>query len=168
MRYCLERGALCLGVVNAVGVSRLVLLGESSSYCSPRCRERPTRVCTSTPAPRSVLRRPRPTRRQYVALVMIAVQHFGRQHLKDGPTTADHRRPARHPGPDPQGPRHGQGPPDMAKDVLGGQKSLLIMGRGYQCRSAAHRGDVSSWVGRRHLPRGRSEYQGGVVHASEV
>lgn len=28
MRYCLERGALCLGVVNAVGVSAHPLMGS--------------------------------------------------------------------------------------------------------------------------------------------
>lgn len=53
----------------------------------------------------------------------------------------------------------------LAKD-MSGEKSLLIMGRGYQCK---YGGDDESGAGadesRRYVPRGRAQDQGGVVYA---
>ncbi|OXG83437.1 glutamine-fructose-6-phosphate transaminase (isomerizing) [Cryptococcus neoformans var. grubii Br795] len=117
MRYCLERGALCLGVVNAVGstLSRETHSGVHIN-AGPEIGVASTKAYTS----------------QYVALVMIAVQ------LSDDSITKTARRQQIIDG------LHDipaqirkvlamdKVLQQMAKDMLSKEKSLLIMGRGYQ------------------------------------
>ncbi|WVO12566.1 glutamine-fructose-6-phosphate transaminase (isomerizing) [Cryptococcus depauperatus] len=117
MRYCLERGALCLGVVNAVGstLSRETHSGVHIN-AGPEIGVASTKAYTS----------------QYVALVMIAVQ------LSDDSITKTARRQQIIDG------LHDipsqikkvlamdKALQQMAKDMLAKEKSLLIMGRGYQ------------------------------------
>ena len=121
MRYCLERGALCLGVVNTVGstLSRETHSGVHIN-AGPEIGVASTKAYTS----------------QYIALVMMAVQ------LSDDSIRKTARRQQIIDG------LHDV--PEMirkvlsmdkalqtlAQDMLRGQKSLLIMGRGYQCKSA--------------------------------
>ncbi|KNE57446.1 glutamine-fructose-6-phosphate transaminase (isomerizing) [Allomyces macrogynus ATCC 38327] len=117
LRYCLERGALCLGVTNTVGstISR-------ETHCGVHINAGPEIGVASTKAYTS----------QYIALAMMAIQlgedrvsmtarraeiidglHELPRHIKEIlATDADLRQ--------------------LAQDVLFGQKSLLIMGRGYQ------------------------------------
>lgn len=122
MRYCLERGALCLGVVNAVGstLSRETHSGVHIN-AGPEIGVASTKAYTS----------------QYVALVMIAVQ------LSDDSITKTARRQQIIDG------LHDipaqirkvlamdKVLQQMAKDMLSKEKSLLIMGRGYQCGFSA-------------------------------
>ncbi|ORY24309.1 putative glutamine-fructose-6-phosphate transaminase [Naematelia encephala] len=117
MRYCLERGALCIGVVNAVGstLSRETHSGVHIN-AGPEIGVASTKAYTS----------------QYVALVMIAVQLSDdsilktkrRQQIIDGLHDI--------PGQLRQVLGMDKALQAMAKDMLSGQKSLLIMGRGYQ------------------------------------
>ncbi|WVQ82963.1 glutamine-fructose-6-phosphate transaminase (isomerizing) [Cryptococcus sp. DSM 104549] len=117
MRYCLERGALCLGVVNTVGstLSRETHSGVHIN-AGPEIGVASTKAYTS----------------QYVALVMIAVQ------LSDDSITKTARRQQIIDG------LHDipaqirkvlamdKALQQMARDMLAKEKSLLIMGRGYQ------------------------------------
>lgn len=117
MRYCLERGALCLGVVNTVGstLSRETHSGVHIN-AGPEIGVASTKAYTS----------------QYVALVMIALQ------LSDDSISKEERRlqiidglhdiPAMIKGVLMQDKVLQQ----LAKDTLAKEKSLLIMGRGYQ------------------------------------
>ncbi|WWD18484.1 glutamine-fructose-6-phosphate transaminase (isomerizing) [Kwoniella shandongensis] len=117
MRYCLERGALCLGVVNAVGstLSRETHSGVHIN-AGPEIGVASTKAYTS----------------QYVALVMIAVQLSDdsisktarRQQIIDGlhDIPAQIRKVL----------AMDKALQQLAKDMLAKEKSLLIMGRGYQ------------------------------------
>ncbi|KAF9403990.1 glutamine--fructose-6-phosphate transaminase (isomerizing), partial [Podila epigama] len=102
MRYCLERGALCVGVTNTVGSSI-----SRESHCG---------AYTS----------------QYIALVMIAIQ------LSEDRTSMTARRneiiDGLHalPGHIKQVLAIDQELQRLARDVLHKEKSLLIMGRGFQ------------------------------------
>ncbi|KNE66182.1 glutamine-fructose-6-phosphate transaminase (isomerizing) [Allomyces macrogynus ATCC 38327] len=117
LRYCLERGALCLGVTNTVGstISR-------ETHCGVHINAGPEIGVASTKAYTS----------QYIALAMMAIQlgedrvsmtarraeiidglHELPRHIKEILATDAELR-------------------QLAQDVLFGQKSLLIMGRGYQ------------------------------------
>lgn len=117
LRYCLERGALCLGVTNTVGSSI-----SRETHCGVHINAGPEIGVASTKAYTS----------QYIALLMMAIQ-LGqdrismmerRKEIIDGlhdlpkcikeilATDADLRQ--------------------LAQDVLFKEKSLLIMGRGYQ------------------------------------
>ncbi|KAK4685277.1 glutamine---fructose-6-phosphate transaminase (isomerizing), partial [Tremellales sp. Uapishka_1] len=117
MRYCLERGALCLGVVNTVGstLSRETHSGVHIN-AGPEIGVASTKAYTS----------------QYVALVMIAVQLSDdsiskttrRQQIIDGL----HEIPAQIKSVLAMDKALQQ----LAKDTLAKEKSLLIMGRGYQ------------------------------------
>ena len=117
MRYCLERGALCLGVVNAVG-STLSRETHSGIHINagPEIGVASTKAYTS----------------QYIALVMMAVQlsddsigkSARRQQIIDGlHDIPEQIRKVLSMDKTLQ---------TLAKDMLAGQKSLLIMGRGYQ------------------------------------
>ncbi|ORZ34943.1 glucosamine-fructose-6-phosphate aminotransferase [Catenaria anguillulae PL171] len=117
LRYCLERGALCVGVTNTVGSSI-----SRESHCGVHINAGPEIGVASTKAYTS----------QYIALVMMAIQLSEdrvsmtqrRAEIIDGlhelprqikeilATDAELRQ--------------------LAQDVLFKEKSLLLMGRGYQ------------------------------------
>jgi glucosamine--fructose-6-phosphate aminotransferase (isomerizing) len=117
MRYCLERGALCVGVVNTVGstISR-------ESHCGIHINAGPEIGVASTKAYTS----------QYIALIMFAIQMSEdrislterRNQIIDGlhelPTQISQVL-------------HGdKALQELAKTVLANSRSLLIMGRGFQ------------------------------------
>ncbi len=118
MRYSLERGALCLGVVNTVGstLSRETHSGVHIN-AGPEIGVASTKAYTS----------------QYIALIMIALQ------LSDDSISKEERRLEIIEG------LHeipaliksvlmmDKSLQQLAKDTLAKEKSLLIMGRGYQC-----------------------------------
>ncbi|TRM62218.1 hypothetical protein BD626DRAFT_558083 [Schizophyllum amplum] len=116
LRYCLERGALCIGVVNTVGstISR-------ETHCGVHINAGPEIGVASTKAYTS----------QYIALLMMAIQ------LSEDRLSMTERRNQIIEG------LHAM--PGQIKQILGldselqqlattvaGQKSLLLMGRGYQ------------------------------------
>ncbi|WOO77943.1 Glutamine--fructose-6-phosphate aminotransferase [isomerizing] [Vanrija pseudolonga] len=117
MRYCLERGALCLGVVNVVG-STLSRETHSGIHINagPEIGVASTKAYTS----------------QYIALVMMAVQ------LSDDSISKAERRQqiiaALHDIPSQIKTvlSLDKSLQQLAKDTLAKEKSLLIMGRGYQ------------------------------------
>ncbi|PSS32045.1 hypothetical protein PHLCEN_2v2190 [Hermanssonia centrifuga] len=117
MRYCLERGALCVGVVNTVGstISR-------ETHCGVHINAGPEIGVASTKAYTS----------QYIALLMVALQ------LSEDRISMMERRKqiieGLHALPSQikkvlDGDRSLQ---ELATGVLANQRSLLIMGRGYQ------------------------------------
>ncbi|KAI0759764.1 L-glutamine D-fructose 6-phosphate amidotransferase [Irpex lacteus] len=117
LRYCLERGALCVGVVNTVGstISR-------ETHCGVHINAGPEIGVASTKAYTS----------QYIALLMMALQ------LSEDRLSMQERRKqiieGLHALPSQiktvlEGDRSLQ---ELAGGVLANQRSLLIMGRGYQ------------------------------------
>jgi len=117
MRYCLERGALCVGVVNTVGstISR-------DSHCGIHINAGPEIGVASTKAYTS----------QYIALIMMALQLSDdrislterRNQIIDGL----HELPAQI-----RQVLHGdKALQQLATTVLADSRSLLIMGRGFQ------------------------------------
>ena len=117
MRYCLERGALCLGVVNTVGstISR-------ESHCGVHINAGPEIGVASTKAYTS----------QYIALVMMAVQFsddkLSKQERRTSIIDGLHDLPSQISRVLKQDKTLQQ----LARDTLAKEKSLLIMGRGYQ------------------------------------
>ncbi|KAG0241104.1 glutamine--fructose-6-phosphate transaminase (isomerizing) [Mortierella sp. GBA43] len=117
MRYCLERGALCVGVTNTVGSSI-----SRESHCGVHINAGPEIGVASTKAYTS----------QYIALVMIAIQ------LSEDRTSMTARRneiiDGLHalPGHIKEVLAIDQELQGLARDVLHKEKSLLIMGRGMQ------------------------------------
>lgn len=155
MRYCLERGALCLGVVNTVGstLSRETHSGVHIN-AGPEIGVASTKAYTS----------------QYIALVMIALQ------LSDDSISKEARRQEIIDG------LHDipamiksvlmmdKALQQLAKETLAKEKSLLIMGRGYQCESAKHFHlfrvrPLNVCVLRCNLFGGCPEDQGSFLHA---
>jgi glucosamine--fructose-6-phosphate aminotransferase (isomerizing) len=125
MRYCLERGALNIGVVNVVGstISR-------ESHCGIHVNAGPEIGVASTKAYTS----------QYIALVMMAIQ------LSEDRISFTERRNAiidglhELPGQIKQILLKDREFQALANTTLGRERSLLIMGRGYQhatCLEAA-------------------------------
>ncbi|CDS12111.1 hypothetical protein LRAMOSA04306 [Lichtheimia ramosa] len=118
MRYCLERGALCVGITNTVGstISR-------ETHCGVHINAGPEIGVASTKAYTS----------QYIALVMMAIQ------LSEDRSSMTERRNSIIDGLS-QLPRHieavlkhqDQHLQDLAQNTLAKERSLLIMGRGYQ------------------------------------
>ncbi|KAI0703676.1 hypothetical protein C8T65DRAFT_654732 [Cerioporus squamosus] len=117
LRYCLERGALCVGVVNTVGstISR-------ETHCGVHINAGPEIGVASTKAYTS----------QYIALLMMALQ------LSEDRISLTERRnqiiEGLHALPGQikkvlEGDKSFQ---ELATGVLANQRSLLIMGRGYQ------------------------------------
>ncbi|KAG9009288.1 glutamine--fructose-6-phosphate transaminase (isomerizing), partial [Tulasnella sp. 427] len=117
MRYCLERGALCVGVVNTVGstISR-------QTHCGIHINAGPEIGVASTKAYTS----------QYIALVMMALQlsedRISMTERRNQIIDGLHELPAQinkvlASDKDLQ---------SLAKNSLANSKSLLIMGRGYQ------------------------------------
>jgi glucosamine--fructose-6-phosphate aminotransferase (isomerizing) len=117
LRYCLERGALCVGITNTVGstISR-------ETHCGVHINAGPEVGVASTKAYTS----------QYISLIMMALQ------LSEDRISMTERRNAiideLH-----ELPRHIKEVlkldaqlQSLAKDVLFKEKSLLILGRGYQ------------------------------------
>ncbi|KAG0362569.1 glutamine--fructose-6-phosphate transaminase (isomerizing) [Podila minutissima] len=117
MRYCLERGALCVGVTNTVGSSI-----SRESHCGVHINAGPEIGVASTKAYTS----------QYIALVMIAIQ------LSEDRTSMTARRneiiDGLHALPDQikEVLAIDQELQRLAREVLHKEKSLLIMGRGFQ------------------------------------
>ncbi|KAH8103075.1 L-glutamine D-fructose 6-phosphate amidotransferase [Cristinia sonorae] len=117
MRYCLERGALCVGVVNTVGstISR-------ETHCGVHINAGPEIGVASTKAYTS----------QYIALLMIALQ------LSEDRISLTQRRnqiiQGLHalPGQIRKVLEGDKGLQELATGVLANQRSLLLMGRGYQ------------------------------------
>ncbi|SCZ93857.1 BZ3500_MvSof-1268-A1-R1_Chr6-3g08928 [Microbotryum saponariae] len=132
MRYCLERGALNVGVVNVVGstISR-------ESHCGIHVNAGPEIGVASTKAYTS----------QYIALVMMAIQ------LSEDRLSMTGRRNSiidglhELPGQIKQILLHDKEFQALAQQTLAKERSLLIMGRGYQhatCLEAALKIKVSS------------------------
>ncbi|KAF9370473.1 glutamine--fructose-6-phosphate transaminase (isomerizing), partial [Podila verticillata] len=117
MRYCLERGALCVGVTNTVGSSI-----SRESHCGVHINAGPEIGVASTKAYTS----------QYIALVMMAIQ------LSEDRTSMTARRneiiDGLHalPGHIKEVLAIDQELQRLAREVLHKEKSLLIMGRGFQ------------------------------------
>ncbi|GBE83835.1 L-glutamine D-fructose 6-phosphate amidotransferase [Sparassis latifolia] len=117
LRYCLERGALCVGVVNTVGstISR-------ETHCGVHINAGPEIGVASTKAYTS----------QYIALIMIALQ------LSEDRISLTERRTQiieglhKLPGQIKKVLEGDKGLQELATGVLANQRSLLIMGRGYQ------------------------------------
>ncbi|KAG0049828.1 glutamine--fructose-6-phosphate transaminase (isomerizing) [Gryganskiella cystojenkinii] len=117
MRYCIERGALCVGVTNTVGSSI-----SRESHCGVHINAGPEIGVASTKAYTS----------QYIALVMMAIQ------LSEDRTSMTERRneiiDGLHalPGHIKEVLAIDQELQRLAREVLHKEKSLLIMGRGFQ------------------------------------
>jgi glucosamine--fructose-6-phosphate aminotransferase (isomerizing) len=118
MRYCLERGALCVGVVNTVGstISR-------DSHCGVHINAGPEVGVASTKAYTS----------QYIALLMMALQlsedRISFTERRNQIISGLHALPAQI-----RSVLAGDTQlKEMAEGVLAKSTSLLLMGRGYQC-----------------------------------
>ncbi|TCD71914.1 glutamine--fructose-6-phosphate transaminase (isomerizing) [Steccherinum ochraceum] len=117
MRYCLERGALCVGVVNTVGSTM-----SRETHCGVHINAGPEIGVASTKAYTS----------QYIALLMIALQ------LSEDRISLTARRnqiiEGLHalPGQIKKVLEGDKGLQELATGVLANQRSLLLMGRGYQ------------------------------------
>ena len=117
MRYCLERGALCLGVTNTVGSSI-----SRETHCGVHINAGPEIGVASTKAYTS----------QFIALVMMAIQ------LSEDRTSMTQRRNEiidelkKLPDYINDVLSLDQELKKLASDVLYKEKSLLIMGRGMQ------------------------------------
>ncbi|KAK4512407.1 uncharacterized protein ATC70_003106 [Mucor velutinosus] len=117
MRYCLERGALCVGVTNTVGSSI-----SRETHCGVHINAGPEIGVASTKAYTS----------QYIALVMMALQ------LAEDTTSTKQRREEiidglyRLPGHIKEVLAIDGKLQQLAVDQLAHEKSLLILGRGYQ------------------------------------
>ncbi|KAF9517535.1 hypothetical protein BS47DRAFT_1380418 [Hydnum rufescens UP504] len=125
MRYCLDRGALCVGVVNTVGSTL-----SRDSHCGIHINAGPEIGVASTKAYTS----------QYIALIMMAIQLSEdrislterRNQIIDGL----HELPAQIR----QVLHNDKSYQQLARTVLADSRSLLIMGRGFQhatCLEAA-------------------------------
>jgi glucosamine--fructose-6-phosphate aminotransferase (isomerizing) len=117
LRYCLERGALCVGVTNAVGTTI-----SRETHCGVHINAGPEVGVASTKAYTS----------QYIALTLIALQ------LAEDRSSLEPRRReiiqglAKLPDAIKRVLKEDAQLKQMAQDVLFKEKSLLIMGRGYQ------------------------------------
>ncbi|KAI9497887.1 isomerising glucosamine-fructose-6-phosphate aminotransferase [Zychaea mexicana] len=117
MRYCLERGAVCVGVTNTVGSSI-----SRETHCGVHINAGPEIGVASTKAYTS----------QYIALVMMAIQ------LSEDRNCMSERRQEiidglyRLPGHIKEVLAEDANLQSLARDTLSKERSLLIMGRGYQ------------------------------------
>ncbi|CAJ0838681.1 8562_t:CDS:2 [Entrophospora sp. SA101] len=117
LRYCLERGALCLGITNTVGSSI-----SRETHCGVHINAGPEIGVASTKAYTS----------QYISLVMMAIQ------LSEDRSSMTQRRNEiiselnKLPNHIKEILTLDKELEQLAKDVLHKEKSLLIMGRGYQ------------------------------------
>lgn len=117
LRYCLERGALCVGVTNVVGTSI-----SRETHCGVHINAGPEVGVASTKAYTS----------QFIALILIALQLS-----EDRLSVAERRREIiaglnSLPGQIKEILADDASLKKLAKDVLFKEKSLLIMGRGFQ------------------------------------
>ncbi|SAM04280.1 hypothetical protein [Absidia glauca] len=117
MRYCLERGALCVGITNTVGSSI-----SRESHCGVHINAGPEIGVASTKAYTS----------QYIALVMMAIQLS-----EDRVSTIERRKEIidglyRLPGHIKEVLAGADNLQQLSSQTLSKEKSLLIMGRGYQ------------------------------------
>ncbi|KAH7106531.1 isomerising glucosamine-fructose-6-phosphate aminotransferase [Auriculariales sp. MPI-PUGE-AT-0066] len=117
LRYCLERGALCVGIVNTVGSTL-----SRETHCGVHINAGPEIGVASTKAYTS----------QYIALIMMAIQLSEdrvsmitrRQEIIDGLHEL--------PGQIKKVLDGDKALKELAQGVLANQRSLLIMGRGFQ------------------------------------
>ncbi|KAF7732268.1 glutamine--fructose-6-phosphate transaminase (isomerizing) [Apophysomyces ossiformis] len=117
MRYCLERGALCVGITNTVGSSI-----SRETHCGVHINAGPEIGVASTKAYTS----------QYIALVMMAIQLS-----EDRISTISRRKEIidglyRLPGHIKEVLAEDANLQELAQKTLSKEKSLLLMGRGYQ------------------------------------
>lgn len=117
MRYCLERGALCVGITNTVGSSI-----SRETHCGVHINAGPEIGVASTKAYTS----------QYIALVMMAIQLS-----EDRLSTTERRKEIidglyQLPGMIKSVLEQDKVLQELATKTLSKEKSLLIMGRGYQ------------------------------------
>ncbi|KAI8141467.1 putative GFA1-glucosamine--fructose-6-phosphate transaminase [Fennellomyces sp. T-0311] len=117
MRYCLERGAVCVGITNTVGSSI-----SRETHCGVHINAGPEIGVASTKAYTS----------QYIALVMMAIQLS-----EDRLSVAERRQEIidglyRLPGHVKEVLAEDANLQTLARDTLSKERSLLIMGRGYQ------------------------------------
>lgn len=117
LRYCLERGALCVGVTNVVGTSI-----SRETHCGVHINAGPEVGVASTKAYTS----------QFIALILIALQLS-----EDRLSVAERRKEIIDglnslPGMIKEVLAKDEELGQLAKDVLFKEKSLLIMGRGFQ------------------------------------
>ncbi|KAI8394094.1 L-glutamine D-fructose 6-phosphate amidotransferase [Radiomyces spectabilis] len=117
MRYCLERGAVCVGITNTVGSSI-----SRETHCGVHINAGPEIGVASTKAYTS----------QYIALVMMAIQ------LSEDRLSTTKRREEiidglyRLPGHVKEVLAQDANLQKLAEETLSKEKSLLLMGRGYQ------------------------------------
>lgn len=117
MRYCLERGALCVGITNTVGSSI-----SRETHCGVHINAGPEIGVASTKAYTS----------QYIALVMMALQ------LSEDRLSMTERRNSiidglyRLPGQIKEVLAEDAKLQELAANTLSKERSLLLMGRGYQ------------------------------------
>ena len=117
LRYCLERGALCIGVTNAVGTSI-----SRETHCGVHINAGPEVGVASTKAYTS----------QYIALVLIALQLSEDRVSKVERRSEIIRGLAQLPAQINQVLNLDSELHNLAKNVLFKERSLLIMGRGFQ------------------------------------
>ena len=117
LRYCLERGALCIGVTNAVGTSI-----SRETHCGVHINAGPEVGVASTKAYTS----------QFIALVLIALQLSEDRVSKAERRAEIIRGLAQLPAQIKQVLDLDSSLRDLAKNVLFKERSLLIMGRGFQ------------------------------------
>lgn len=117
LRYCLERGALCIGVTNAVGTSI-----SRETHCGVHINAGPEVGVASTKAYTS----------QFIALVLIALQLSEDRVSKAERRTEIIRGLAQLPAQIKQVLDLDSNLLSLAKNVLFKERSLLIMGRGFQ------------------------------------
>jgi glutamine---fructose-6-phosphate transaminase (isomerizing) len=117
LRYCLERGALCIGVTNAVGTSI-----SRETHCGVHINAGPEVGVASTKAYTS----------QFIALVLIALQLSEDRVSKSERRAEIIRGLAQLPAQIKQVLDLDSSLLGLAKNVLFKERSLLIMGRGFQ------------------------------------
>ena len=118
LRYCLERGALCVGIVNTVGSTL-----SRETHCGVHINAGPEIGVASTKAYTS----------QYIALIMMAIQlsedRLSMQERRRQIIDGLHALPAQIK----EVLRQDNTLRELARTLLANQRSLLLMGRGFQC-----------------------------------
>ncbi len=117
LRYCLERGALCIGVTNSVGTSI-----SRETHCGVHINAGPEVGVASTKAYTS----------QFIALILVALQLSEDRVSKAERRAEIIRGLSQLPGQIKEVLEQDASLLQLAKNVLFKERSLLIMGRGFQ------------------------------------
>lgn len=117
LRYCLERGALCIGITNAVGTSI-----SRETHCGVHINAGPEVGVASTKAYTS----------QFIALILMALQLSEDRVSKSERRAEIIRGLSKLPGQIKEVLEQDAALLQLAKNVLFKERSLLIMGRGFQ------------------------------------